>query len=211
MRRLPFALPLALVLATSGCSTVYYAAMSQLGWAKADLLANRVQQARDAMHQAKTQFADALPQFAAARTQSGGDRAARHEVLRASYDDSAASAKLIAKRRAAVEKAAAALFGEWQHEITEAADAGLRSRRQQHYDTFRRPYDRLLDAMRSAEASLSPVLDAMKAALAALPAAGVATAPPPGVDPADGDRLIRSLQLAVALADQYVAALETAD
>jgi hypothetical protein len=211
MRRLPLALSLAVLLASSGCSTAYYAAMYQLGWAKADLLANRVQQARDAMEQLRTQLLDALPQFAAARTQAGGDGAARRAALSASHADAVASAALIAKRRAAVEKAANALFGEWQREIAEATDQALRNRRQQRYDSFRPPYDRLLDAMRSAEASLPPVLDAMKAELAALSAAGAASAPPPGIDSAASDRALRTLQLAVALADQYVAELETID
>jgi DUF2959 family protein len=210
MHRLPLALTLAVLVATGGCSTVYYAAMSQLGWAKADLLANRVQLARDAMDQARIQFADALPQFAAARTQSGGNRAARQQALSASYADSTASAALVTKRRSAVEKAADVLFGEWQREISDAADGGQRAKRQQRYDAFRPPYDRLLDAMRSAEASLPPVLEAMNAELAALAAAATST-PPAGVDPAAGDRLIRNLQLAVALADQYVAELENTD
>ena len=166
-------LPLALTGSPScsppgGCSTVYYAAMSPLGWAKADLLANRVQLARDAMDQAKIQFADALPQFAAARTESGGNRAARPSgAQRGSYADSAASAALVAQeaqgrgregRRCALRRMAAG-------RSATAGDAGQRAKRQQRYDAFRPPYDRLLDAMRSAEASMPPVLDAMKAEL----------------------------------------------
>lgn len=207
MRRPSLALVLVLAPALGACSTVYYAAMYQLGWAKADLLANRVQQARDAMDQARIQFADALPDFAAARAETGGDRAARRRALEASYADSAQSAAVIADRRAAVEHAGDALFEEWLREIA-ADDPGQRGRRQQLYERFRPGYDRLLDAMRGAEASLAPVLAAMRAQLAA---AGGGATPATGVAAADGDRLVRDLQLAVALADQYVAALETLD
>lgn len=208
MRRPPLALVLVLALALGACSTVYYAAMYQLGWAKADLLANRVQQARDAMDQARIQFADALPDFAAARAATGGDRAARRQALAASYEDSTESGALIATRRAAVEHAGDALFDEWLREIA-AGDPGQRGRRQQLYERFRPGYDRLLGAMRDAEASLAPVLDAMRAQLAAM--AGGGATPATGVTAADGDRLLRHLQLAVALADQYVGELETID
>lgn len=207
MHRSLASVPLLLLVALGGCSTMYYAAMSQLGWAKADLLANRVQQARDAMNQAHIQLADALPDFEKARS-AGGDRAVRYQALRASLDDAQENAALIGKRRAAVETAAQALFGEMQYEIQEAADDAQRARRQQRYDEFRPPYDRLLDAMRGAEAALPPVLTAMRAELAALHAAP-ATTPPPGVPYADGDQALRSLQLAVALANQYITALET--
>lgn len=210
MRRPPLALLLAIALSAGACSTAYYAAMSQLGWAKADLLANRAQQARDAMNQARILFTEARTQFAEAATETGGDRAARHEALRATYGDAQASGSTIAKRRAAMEKAADALFGEWRLEIADAKDDAQRAKRQQRYDSFRPPYDRLLDAMRAAEASMPPVLDAMQATLTALQAANAGTSVP-ALPAATTERLIRDLQLAVALADQYVVELENAD
>jgi hypothetical protein len=209
MRRL--ALLSLLLLGAGGCSTVYYAAMSQLGWAKADLLANRVQQARDALNQARIQLADALPDFADARTASGDERTARSRALAASLADAQANATLIGQRRAAVEKAAGALFADWQREIRDAADAGLRERRQQRYDAFHPAYERLLEAMRGAEASLAPVLAAMRAEVTALRAPTAQNAAVPGIAAADGDRAIRDLQLAAALSTQYMLALETID
>lgn len=208
MRRLLVALLPLLLVGVGACSTMYYAAMSQLGWAKADLLANRVQQSRDAMDQARIQLADALPDFEKARSASGGDHAVRAEALQASLGDAQENATLIGKRRAAVENAADTLFGEWQHEIASATDAAQRARRQQRYDEFRAPYDRLLDAMRGAEASLPPVLAAMQAEVAALRAAPGAAASP-GIPAADADQAMRTLQLAVALANQYITVLET--
>ncbi|MBX3024356.1 DUF2959 family protein [bacterium] len=205
------ALPLAiLVLAgLGGCSTIYYAAMSQLGWAKADLLANRVQQARDAMDQARVQLADAVPDFEEARAAPHG-AAVHYQALRASFADAHENATLIRTRRAAVESAAEALFGEWQHEIDSAADPGLRQRRQQRYDAYHAPFTRLLDAMRGAEAALPPVLDGMQAALAAL-RHPTADTPVPTVPAAAADRALRDLQIAVALANQYITVLETID
>lgn len=211
MPRRALALALALVLlgGLSGCSTIYYAAMSQLGWAKADLLANRVQQARDAMDQARIQLVDAVPDFEAARAARHG-AAVRYEALHASLADAQENAALIHTRRAAVERAADALFGEWRYEIDHATDPGLRDRRQQRYEMFHAPYLRLLDAMQAAEAALSPVLDAMRAALAAL-RTPAADNPVPAIPAAAADRAQRDLQVAVALANQYITALETID
>ena len=204
MRRTPLALLLALAVTAGGCSTVYYAAMAQLGWARHDLLAERVQQARDSQDQARLQFADALPLFTAAGGPAVG--ANRLAALRASHDDCADSAALVRTRIAAVETAADAFFGEWNEELGEATGAN-RARDQQRYDMFRLHYDRLLAAMRDAEAAMPPVLAAMQAQVTALESGQAAT--PPGASA--GDPLVRKLQLAVALADQYIAELESID
>jgi hypothetical protein len=207
MRRSPLLLLLALLFATSACSSAYYSAMYQLGWAKADLLANRIQKSRDAMNEAKFQFIDTCQLFRTA-PDAGADHAAAYQNRRDSYGEAVASAAAVRKRRAAVEPAADALFGEWDAEITDSTSAAQRAKRQRHYDEFRAPYDRLLDAMRAAEASLPPVLDGMQAQLAAWQTTDTAA---PAVNPADCDQTIRSLQLAIALADQYVAELENTD
>lgn len=58
----------ALVLATAflaGCSGVYYNAMEKIGFAKREILVDRVGEAREAQEDAKEQFSDALQQFLA--------------------------------------------------------------------------------------------------------------------------------------------------
>lgn len=206
MRRAPLALLLVLAVAAGGCSTVYYAAMAQLGWARHDLLAERIQLARDSQDQARLQFADALTLFAAPAGAPTG--AAQLAALRASHADCAESAALVRTRIAAVEAAADAFFGEWREDIG-AATESARAREQQRYDTFRLHYDRLLAAMRDAEAAMPAVLDAMQAQLAAREPGSTAAVPP--LPAGDADRLLRTLQLAVVLADRYVAELEAID
>lgn len=207
MHRPPFALLLALALATAavGCSTVYYAIVDRLGWAQHDLLAQRIQLARDSQDQARVQFADALPLFGA--TGPEPPSAAALAAQRASYDDCSDSAALVRARVAAVADAAEPFFAEWREEIA-AAPATSRAREQQRYDTFRQRYERVLAAMRDAQAAIPPVLDAMRAEVAAR-AAGAAAVPP--LPAGDADLLLRTLQLAVALADQFIAELETID
>ena len=158
-------------------------------------------------HHLLRQFTDTCQLFRST-PEADADRATAYQDRRDSYGESAASAAAVRKRRTAVETAADALFGEWNAEITDSTSAAQRAKRQQHYAEFRAPYDRLLDAMRAAEASLPPALDGMQAQLAAWQTTDTAA---PAVRPADCDRAVRSLQLAIALADQYVAELENTE
>lgn len=153
---------LLLVLAAAGCSTAYYAAMEQLGWAKRDILVGRVQEARDSQSEAKTQFTDALQQFRSVVQVDGGDLETKYAALSAAYDDSAARADDVRERIAAVRSVGSALFKEWQGEIGEMKDARLRARSQELFRDSQQRYDRMLAAMQRAEASMTPVLDAMK-------------------------------------------------
>lgn len=55
------ALIVGILLATaSGCSSVYYDAMEKVGIHKRDILADRIEDARDSQHAAKEQFNSAL-------------------------------------------------------------------------------------------------------------------------------------------------------
>jgi hypothetical protein len=204
MRRVPPSLLLVLAVLLGGCSTAYYALIAQLGWARHDLLAHRVQLARDSQEEARVRFADALPLFTAAPTAD----AARLTALQTSYQACADSAALVHARLAAVDDAADALFAEWGEELANASGA-QRVRLEQRSTTLRQHYDRLRAAMGDAEGAMAPVLGAMQARLAALERGGPVPAQPALVG--DGDRLLRILTLAVALADQYVAELEALD
>ena len=208
MRRTPLLLLLAVLLATSGCSTTYYAAMYQLGWAKADLLANRIQQSRYAMDEAMFQFTDTCQLFRSCAPKRAPTTPPSTRIGARAMASRQPVPPRCAERRTAVETAADALFGEWDAQITDSTSAAQRAKRQQHYDEFHAPYDRLLDAMRAAEASLPPALDGMQAQLAAWQTTATAA---PAVNPAACDRAIRSLQLAIALADQYVVELENTE
>ena len=55
----------ALALAFAGCSATYYNAMEKFGVAKREILADRVEETREAQQEAKQEFADALQRFLA--------------------------------------------------------------------------------------------------------------------------------------------------
>ncbi len=54
---------LASVLALTGCSTAYYAAMEKVGVHKRDILVDRVEEARDAQLESQQEFKDALDEL----------------------------------------------------------------------------------------------------------------------------------------------------
>src|ERR1041385_7140298 len=54
-----------LVLLLGGCSSAYYGAMEKIGFAKREILVDRVEKTRDAQNEAKQQFASALDHFLA--------------------------------------------------------------------------------------------------------------------------------------------------
>ncbi|MEZ5303421.1 MAG: DUF2959 family protein [Verrucomicrobiales bacterium] len=87
-------MPLVLVaaLALTSCQTVYYGAMEKLGKHKRDLLADRVESARDAQNEAKEQFRDALDEFSKTLGFHGGDLQQKYDVLGNPNTTSASSA-----------------------------------------------------------------------------------------------------------------------
>lgn len=146
----------------AGCSSAYYATMEKLGWEKRDLLVSRVEAARDSQDRAKTEFRDALEQFRSVVKVDGGELEKRYDELRSSYEDADARATDVRKRVAAVEDVGGALFREWSGEIEGMKNADLRGRsRQLRKDSLGR-YDRMLAAMKKAEASMNPVLVTMR-------------------------------------------------
>ncbi|HYD85474.1 MAG TPA: DUF2959 family protein, partial [Opitutus sp.] len=52
----------AFALLATGCSSTYYNAMEKIGFAKREILVDRVEDTRDAQNDAKEQFASALEQ-----------------------------------------------------------------------------------------------------------------------------------------------------
>src|SRR5262245_19262115 len=65
--------PLALALFLAGCSSAYYSTMEKFGFAKRDILVDRVEDTQKSQEKAKEQFADALEHFVAVTKVDGGD------------------------------------------------------------------------------------------------------------------------------------------
>ena len=153
---------LGLALAGAGCSSVYYNAMEKIGYAKRDLLVERVDDTRKAQGAAKEQFASALEHFLAVTKVDGGELQRKYDDLNREYGRSETAAKEVHSRIAAVEDVAEALFREWKQELSQYTNASLRGESQRQLDTTRRRYDDLLRLMRRAADRMDPVLATFK-------------------------------------------------
>lgn len=150
------------LLAAVGCQSAYYSAWETLGWHKRDILVDRVQEARDDQAQAKEQFASALEEFQALVGTTGSDLETKYATLAAELERSEAAAEAVHERVAAVANVAEALFDEWEDELDDYASQDLRRASERQLRATRQRYDRLIEAMRTAEAKMEPVLVAFR-------------------------------------------------
>jgi hypothetical protein len=141
-----------------GCSSTYYGAMEKMGFAKREILVDRVEKTRDAQNEAKQQFASALEHFLAVTKADGGELQQKYDSLNREFTRSEARAKDVRDRIAAVEDVAEALFREWKAELKQYSSATLRSESERELDVTRRRYDDLIHVMRRAADRMDPVL-----------------------------------------------------
>lgn len=207
---------LALLVLSSACSTAYYAAAEQLGWAHHDVLANRIQQASDALESAARQVAAGgrgLHRLAGAPAEERPARLRDAEALQADAGEDAAE---MAPRLAAVQRAGDALFAEWSDDVATLSDAGDRARQQALLALSRQQYARVLDALRHADDAMAALLDTIHARLAPLARRlddtdiDALRAALPAIDTAL-DALAGDVEIATALSAKYVAQLELSD
>ena len=144
----------------TGCATASIAMKERLGYAKREQLVDGVQKARDAQEQAKEQFASALEEFIAVTQVDAGELEATYSRLNAAYESSKKRADKVRGRITSVERVANALFKEWEAELNEYSSETLRASSQQQLDATRTQYNGLLRAMKKAEGTMDPVLEA---------------------------------------------------
>jgi hypothetical protein len=146
------------ILLLVGCQTAYYKTMEQLGFQKRDILAHRVEKVRDTQIEAKEQFQSALEQFSSVVNFKGGDLEALYERLNGEYQASEEKAGEVHNRIAAVENVSGALFEEWEEELNQYSDPSSRRKSKRQLAQTRAHYDKLIQAMKRAEAKIDPVL-----------------------------------------------------
>ena len=199
---------LAIPLGFSACDTVYMATMDKIGYAKRDILSNRVKSARDAQEDAKKDIQSTLEKFGNVVSYQGGDLEATYKKL--SSED---SAETVRTRIRDVESVADALFSEWETELGQYSSADLRRKSEAKLTQPRARYKEMLGAMNRAEQRIDPVLKPLRdqvlylkhnlnaRALAAMKGELVK------VD-AQVDRLVREMNRSIAEADKFIQAME---
>lgn len=151
-------LPCLLALLLAGCSSAYYGAMEKIGFAKREILVDRVEETREAQNEAKEQFASALEEFLAVTKVDGGELQQKYDSLNRELQRSEQRAQEVRDRIAAVEDVAEALFREWKSELKQYSNATLRRESERAYDLTRRRYEDLIRVMRRAADRMEPVL-----------------------------------------------------
>lgn len=151
-----------LLLALTGCQTVYYSAMERFGVEKRDIMVDRVEAARDAQSEAQETFRSALERFQSVVSQPETELQEKYEEIRDAYEESQESAQKVNQRIEKVEDVAAALFEEWEGELDRYSDPQLRRDSARKLEETRQRYDRLVTAMENAASRMDPVLAAFE-------------------------------------------------
>jgi len=146
----------------AGCESAYYAAAEQLGYAKRDILADRVEAARDSQEEAKQEITDALTAFGSVVNFDGGELEARYRFLSTKLQNGEQAAQSVSARVRDVENVALALFEEWHQELGQYSNQTLRLKSEdQLAGTFSR-YEEMMAAMRRAESRMDPALQPLR-------------------------------------------------
>ena len=141
-----------------GCSSAYYSAMEKVGVHKRDILIDRVEKARDSQAEAQEQFKSALDQFNSVVQLKNTDLKDAYERLAAEYQDCEKAAAKVSERINKVEDVSEALFDEWERELDLYENKELRRASKKQLRITRARYEKMLRSMRTAEASMTPVL-----------------------------------------------------
>ena len=203
-----------LVLCTGlGCSSVYYGALERVGIQKRHILADRIEDGREAQHDAQEQFQDAFERFKTATSFEGGDLEDTYRALAGELEDSEARAADVRERIASIEEVAGDLFEEWEGEIAQISRADLRQKSSAQLRQTRARYAKLLAAMKKAERKMDPVLVAFRDQVLFLKhnlnAKAIASLETQATSiQSDVDALVRDLQASIREADAFLATLE---
>lgn len=212
-RRLRLFASLALMLSLCACSSAQYVVMEKFGIHKREILVDRVEEARDSQKEAKEQFASALEEFSAVLNFKGGTLEAKYRKLQEVFDRSEARAEEVRERIDKVEDVAEALFDEWQDELELYSSDSLRRSSATKLKTTRSHYQRLMAAMRRAEAKIDPVLSPLRDQVLFLKhnlnAQAIASLQSElGRVEGDVSSLIREMEAAIREADAFIGRME---
>lgn len=150
------------VLGSAGCATTYYKTMEMFGKEKRDILASRVESARDGQEEAKKQFQSTLDRFSALVNADGGNLRPAYDRAKSDLDSSESKAAKVRDRIASVESVGSDLFREWELELKQYSNPDLKARSERQLRDTRVRYDDMLSAMKKAEAKMDPVLAAFR-------------------------------------------------
>ena len=198
-----------ILLSAAGCSTVYYSAWEKLGYEKRDLLRSNVEGVREDQEAVSEQFVDTLERIRHLYGLEASELEAAYDRFKAAYEKSESKAAALRERIDKVEEVAGDLFAEWETELGEISDSGLRSKSRLQLDETRHRYARLASALERSETGLGPVLQSFKDQVLFLKHSLNAQAlgsleVEMGAIERDVERLIEDLEVSIRQADTFI-------
>ena len=145
-------------IALSGCATASYNIQERFGIEKRDILVGRVEKAAESQEEAKEEFADALEAFRAVVNVQPSELENVYDDLKKGYDRAENQADDVRLRVKSVKSVSRDLFNEWEEELGQYSDPGLRRASEQQLRETQSRYDELVKKMDEATASMDPVL-----------------------------------------------------
>ncbi len=158
--RIPALLLLSLFL--FGCQSAYYNTMEKMGYAKRDILVDRVEKATETQGEVKEEFQSAYQAFNALLKLESTSLEERYETLNDAYEDSLSKSEELTERIEAIESVAVALFKEWQQELNEYSSASLKASSAKKLKITKSRYKTYLKSLKRAESKVEPVLAVFK-------------------------------------------------
>ncbi|GLQ24395.1 DNA repair ATPase [Algimonas ampicilliniresistens] len=193
----------------SGCATAAYEIQERFGIEKRDILVDRVEDVAKSQGEAKEEFENALEAFRAVVDVNGGELEATYDRLNRAYERADNQADETRSRVASVKRVSRDLFKEWEGELSQYSDAGLRRTSERQLRETRQRYDVLADKMDAATASMDPVLSVFSDRVLYLKhnlnARSIAALSAEAAD-LEGDvaRLIAEMEQSISAADAFI-------
>jgi len=194
----------------SGCATASYNIQERFGIEKRDILVGRVESVAESQTEAKEEFVDALEAFRAVVSVDGGELENVYDDLNRAHKRAESKADDVRARVKSVKRVSNDLFREWEGELNQYSDAGLRRASERQLRETQARYDVLVDKMDEATDSMDPVLTVFNDRVLylkhnlnarAIAALNTETATLEG----DVARLIADMEQSIAAADAFIA------
>jgi hypothetical protein len=197
----------------TGCATAAYSVQEKFGIEKRDILVDRVANVAKSQGEAKEEFEDALEAFRAVVNVDAPELEAAYDNMSKAYDKADGQANQVRSRVSSVKKVARDLFKEWEKELGEYQDAGLRRNSERQLRDTQMQYEALVAKMDDATDSMDPVLSVFKDRVLylkhnlnarAIASLGAETA----TIETDVARLIAEMEQSIAAADAFIAQMK---
>lgn len=160
MRRVVSAGLLLIMLSLTGCNSMYYKAMSELGREKRDILVARVKDAKQDQEQTKQQIKTTMESFQELTGFQGGSLEQSYKRLNSEYEKANAQAIKLHNRIQSIDQVSNDLFKEWQSEIGEMSNPKLKSQSTAMLRDAKMREAAYMKTMVRTEDKMTPVLNA---------------------------------------------------